>query len=212
MHTRLYIKTTFKDIYHSWGRFLAITIIIFLGVLLFVGIKSIGPNLELTINEYVRSHQLSDLQVVSSAGLTTADQKLAQKIIGAQVELGHSWTYHDTKHDQNLQVYSYQAQNQQNQLTLRQGRYPKKSSEALINVKLKKFYPLNKTLQINNRQLRRQRYRIVGYINSPLYVDQQDYDSAQGQLDGYVYLPATNFLSQTYSIMYLRFKDLNDLS
>lgn len=50
-----------------------------MAVLLFVGIKSVGPNLETSIQNYVEKQNTSDLQIVGTAGLTKDDQTLAKK-------------------------------------------------------------------------------------------------------------------------------------
>lgn len=53
MKNKAYLRSTFLDIKNSIGRFIAITVIILLGVLLFVGIKAIGPDLQLTADNYL---------------------------------------------------------------------------------------------------------------------------------------------------------------
>ena len=211
MKKQTYLMTTLRDIHQGLGRFFAIVVIVFLGVLLFVGIKSIGPNLETTINSYIDTQKVSDLQVVTTAGFTKKDQQLVQQIKSAQVQLGYSWPYHERQHNQNLQIYSYKANSPQNKLTLIKGTFPKTKKEVVIDETLCKNYPLNSTLIINSQRLKQHSYRVVGYVQSPIYIDQKERgrtNLGDGNLSGYIYLPQKNFTDTAYSIMYIRFADL----
>ena len=44
MKTKTYLKASFREIKQSKGRFIAIVLIIMLGTLLFVGVKTAGPS------------------------------------------------------------------------------------------------------------------------------------------------------------------------
>lgn len=211
MKKHTYLMTTLRDIHQGLGRFFAIVVIVFLGVLLFVGIKSIGPNLETTINSYIDTQKVSDLQVVTTAGFTKKDQQLVQQIKSAQVQLGYSWPYHERQHNQNLQIYSYKANSPQNKSTLIKGTFPKTKKEVVIDETLSKNHPLNSTLIINSQRLKQHSYRVVGYVQSPIYIDQKERgrtNLGDGNLSGYIYLPQKNFTDTAYSIMYIRFADL----
>lgn len=214
MKKNLYLRTTFKDIRQSLGRFIAIILIIFMGVLLFVGIKSVGPNLEETVDQFVKEHTLSDIQLVGTQGLTKEDQKIAETITGTEADLGYSFPSIEEDQELNLQIYSYSEDYAQNQLTLVQGDYPENIQEILVDVALQEAYPLNSTIQLKNDQLKENTFKVVGYIESPLYVDTSEKGLTtvgDGHLDGYVYLLEEAFDSDSYSIMYLRFTDLNEL-
>lgn len=211
MKTKLYLRSTFTDIKHSLGRFIAVILIILMGTLLFVGIKSVGPNLEATVTQYIKKQKLSDLQVIGTSGLTQTDQKIAEKVAGAQVELGYSVPYTDKKNSLDLQLYSYDRSSQQNQLTLTSGQWPKGTKEILLDTQLKNKYKLNQTVMLKSDQLKGQRFKVVGFVDSPLYVDKTERGATtvgDGELDGFVYLPKNNFSAEAYSIMYIRFKDL----
>lgn len=211
----LYLRSTFRDIRHSLGRFIAIILIIFMGVLLFVGIKSVGPNLEETVQDHVTKYAVSDLQLVGTAGLTEKDRQLAETVKGTSAELGYSFPYTEEKQDLNLQVYSYNKEKKQNKLLLKDGSYPKTDQEILVDSQLQQEYPLQSQLTIKDDQLKQQTFTVVGHIESPFYIDQSERGNTtvgDGSLDGFVYLPETAFDSEAYSIMYLRFADLQDLA
>lgn len=54
MKNQLQFRLLGRKIRGSWGRFVAIALIIMLGVLLFVGIKSSGPDLYRNATIYLR--------------------------------------------------------------------------------------------------------------------------------------------------------------
>ena len=66
-------KDTFRELKKSVMRFLAILIIIFLGVGFYVGISATSPNMLWTADEYFSNQNLMDFRVLSTYGLTDAD-------------------------------------------------------------------------------------------------------------------------------------------
>lgn len=67
---KTYLKSALRDIRFSLGRFIAIILIILMGVLLFVGVKSVGPDLTASAQREIDQNQMSDLQIISTGGLT----------------------------------------------------------------------------------------------------------------------------------------------
>lgn len=212
MQTRLYLQTTFRDIRQAIGRFIAIILIILMGVLLFVGIKSIGPNLEETVDHFVTTQRVSDLQISGTAGLTEQDRAVVEKMHGVQAELGYRIPYRDEARDVNLQLYNYQPTARQNRLTLTDGRYPQRTNEILVDNAVKTHYRLGQRVTIKSQQLLTHRFKVVGYVDSPLYIDRKERGTVpvgDGQLDGFMYLPQKAFAPQPYSVMMVRFSDLD---
>ena len=75
---KTYNKSIKREIASSKARFISIMAIIFLGVAFYAGIKSSGPDLEKTINDYFNERGLMDSKVVSSLGLDENDLKLLE--------------------------------------------------------------------------------------------------------------------------------------
>ncbi|MHC5374714.1 FtsX-like permease family protein [Enterococcus sp. LJL120] len=214
MKNKLYLRSLFRDIRDTLGRFVAIILIIFMAVLLFVGIKSVGPDLEQTVDEFVSQKNISDVQIIGTAGLTEEDQAIAEET-GATAELGYSFAYDDEEENIDLQVYSYDETSSQNNLSLIEGRLPKAANELVLNESLAEIYPLGSTLMIQNDQLEETEFQVVGFVESPIYVSENEFGSSNvgdGTLDGYAYLSEDAFSAgDTYSIMYLRFDSLAEL-
>lgn len=89
MKNKTYLKASLREIIYSKGRFIAIVLIILLGTLLYVGIKATGPILNHSASQFVDKQELSNLQIVSTGGLTKRDEEAAAEIPDAEVESGY---------------------------------------------------------------------------------------------------------------------------
>lgn len=181
-----------------------------MGVLLFVGIKSVGPDLETTVNDYVKENKVSDLQVQATLGLTEKDKELAESIGDTKAQLAYSFPYVDEADDLNLQIYSYEEKEDQNLLKVTDGHLPEKEDEVVVDFLLADEFKLGDTLEIKEDTLKKQKLKIVGFVQSPLYIDDSTRGTTtvgDGQLDGFVYLPIANFEADAYSILYVHFSN-----
>ncbi|MEL1206130.1 hypothetical protein, partial [Staphylococcus epidermidis] len=93
---------------------------------------------------------------------------------GVQAELGYRIPYRDEARDVNLQLYNYQPTARQNRLTLTTGRYPQRTNEILVDNAVKTHYRLGQRVTIKSQQLLTHRFKVVGYVDSPLYIDRQE--------------------------------------
>lgn len=93
----VYLKSSFKEISSSKGKFISIILIILLGTMLFVGVRSTGPDLSNSASSYVNNYHLADLQIISTMGLTEEDVQILQKEENLVVEAGFSATYEKIK-------------------------------------------------------------------------------------------------------------------
>ena len=73
MKHRTYFKASLREIKQSKGRFFSIMMIIFLGVFLFVVVKASAPSLQNSANKELKDLKASDIQVISTGGLTKKD-------------------------------------------------------------------------------------------------------------------------------------------
>ncbi len=215
MKTNLYLKTVWRDIRDSFGRFAAIVIIIFMSVLLFVGIKSIGPDLNRTADQLIKTQKVSDLQVVSTGGLTENDLEAVTAVAGVTAELGQRLPIHEEKQQLNLQVYSYAGTDGQNHPIITKGRLPKAADEILIDRVLADRYPLETTITLEDEQLKNTTFTVVGFADSPIYVDDRERgvtNIGDGQVSGFAYVPQAAFKNENYSILYVSFNELAKLA
>ncbi|MFD1464821.1 FtsX-like permease family protein [Lapidilactobacillus mulanensis] len=214
MKNQLQFHLLHRKIRGSWGRFIAIVLIIMLGVLLFVGIKSSGPDLYNNATAYLKSQKASDVQIMSTTGLTDRDVQLAEKMTGAQVQPSKSVDAISSKNSDTIQLYSYAKKDQLNQLYLIKGHLPRKANQIVLdNLASENNYQIGDTIKLTNDQLKRQTYRIVGFATSPLFIHQSSRGTTtvgDGTVDYFAYTATANFKASVYSSVYLRFTSLQN--
>ncbi len=89
---RVFRKEIFRSITHSWGRFLAIGIIVALGTGFYAGLRMTGPDMELAADEYYDGTNLYDLRVLSTMGMTDDDVAALQEVEGVKAAMPASVT------------------------------------------------------------------------------------------------------------------------
>lgn len=216
MKNRTYVKASFREITQSKGRFVAISLIIFLGTMLFVGVKAAGPILNYSASQYVDNQNLADLQIISTLGITEDDEALAQEIPDAQVEAGYQFYYASAKKNEVVQVFSYNEADQQNQLVLKEGRLPTNKTEIILdNLAKKDGYKVGDTFSIDNEeQLKNKEYTVVGFADSPLFISttERGYSNVgNGTVNYFAFLPESNFKAEVKSVLYIRFTNVKGL-
>ena len=214
MKNKTYLKASLREIIYSKGRFISIVLIILLGTLLYVGIKATGPILNHSASQFMDKQELSNLQIISTGGLTKEDEKLAETVPNAEVESGYQLFYADSDKNQVVKLYSYDKDNQQNQLIVKSGHLPKKDNEIVLDEKAKEEgYRLNQTYKIDQPdQLKRKNFKIVGFVQSPMYISTEERglsNVGNGSVDFFAYLPENNFSSEIKSVIYLRFSNVD---
>lgn len=211
MKYRTYFKASLRAIKQSKGRFFSIMMIIFLGVFLFVGVKAAAPSLQNSANQELRDLKTSDIQVISTGGLTKKDVQSLKKL-KATIDPGYLLYDADVKNNKVYELLSYHK-NQLNQLKVKSGHLPKADNEIVMDAKAKKAgYHLGQTLTFDlPDDLRQKTYQLVGFVDSPLFVSNNERGAStvgNGSVDYFVYVPKENFKAEVYSTIYLTFSDL----
>ncbi|WP_125768084.1 ABC transporter permease [Lapidilactobacillus wuchangensis] len=215
MKQKLQFKRLQRQIQNNLGRFLAIVLIILLGVLLFVGIKSSGPDLYQHAEVYLQRQQASDVQLISTTGFSTTDVKKLQDQPQLQVEAGQNLTALTTKNNQTVALLSLPKT--LNQLQVTQGRLPKTAQEVVLDAEAKRAgYRLGQTYQLQKTTgLARTTFKIVGFVASPLYLNKTSRGTTtigDGTINHFAYVTTANFTSKVATRVYLRFPKLASLN
>ena len=185
-------KKLWRDIYQRMGRFIAIVLIIFLGVLLFVGVRGIGPALKDSAISMVNQQQLADLQVTSSAGFTQADQQALTKAAAVKME---RLKFRQVQTTASQVVNLYSLPQHFNQPLITSGRLPNKASEVLLDkhAQTKFNYRLGQKLHLTAATgFKAQTLTIVGFANAPQYIDNTQRGAAtigDGTVSFFAYAP-----------------------
>lgn len=215
MKQKLQFKRLWRQIQTNLGRFWAIVLIILLGVLLFVGIKSSGPDLYHHAEVYLQQQQASDVQLVSTTGFTTQDVQKLRRQAQLQVESGQALTALTAKNNQTVALLSLPKK--LNQLRLTQGRLPAQPQEVVLDTEAKQAgYRLGQTYRLQKTTgLARQSFKIVGFVDSPLYLNKTSRGTTtvgDGTINHFAYIQTTNFTTKVATRVYLRFPELASLN
>lgn len=207
-------RNMWREIGANKGRFIAIVLIILLGTLTFVGIQGAGPGLTDSMDQTVKNEHLSDVQLFSSTGFTAADVRTAEKISGAQAELAKFKYVTGGKDDWAIALYGYQKTAKQNQLVLRSGHLPKQANQVVLDQRAKADYgyKLGQTLTFSkDAKLKQRTYKIVGFADSPQYVDNNERGAANvgdGKVRFFAYIPAKQMNLTVATQLNVRFASL----
>ncbi|MFC6176305.1 ABC transporter permease [Companilactobacillus huachuanensis] len=209
-------RNMLRDIKKSKGRFIAIILIIMLGVLIFVGVKAAGPSLNDSLDKTVSDKNLSDIQMLSTTGFSETDLKLAREVPGAQVEATKFKYVIGGKSKVAVALYGYDESSKQNQLIMRSGRLPENNNEVVLdkNAKSKYGYKLGQKFRFaNDSGLNQKSYKIVGFADSPQYIDNQSRGStniADGQVQLFAYIPENQLNMSVATMLDVHFDSLKD--
>lgn len=211
----------FREIWRTKARFLSIFAIIALGVGFFVGIKATGPDMLDTADHYYKQHELMDLKVVSTYGVTednialmkqVPDVDVVQPGYSADVSLGDTGLI--------AKVFSYKSEDELNRYRLVSGRLPEHSGEIAIdnNHHMTRNFSLGDTVTFTNPDpevdlsdtFNTVSYKVVGIVNSPQYVETIGRGSSRigkGTTDAFVLIPEEDFNLSVFTEAYISFKD-----
>lgn len=200
MKYRALWKDTFREIPKSVMRFLAIMIIIFLGVGFFVGISATSPDMIKTVDQYFDEQNLMDFRVQSTYGLTEQDIDALNNLDNATVQSHYAYDFLVEDYSETIRLYSYDTNNGQaiNQYHIAEGRLPKATGEIALDT-LKSFLTdteIGDTIRLvpgkqngaPENHLALQTFEVVGFVNTPLYITHTARGNTtvgNGSLDGF---------------------------
>ncbi|MDR1542073.1 MAG: ABC transporter permease [Clostridiales bacterium] len=203
-------KDVFREIKHTFGRFMGILTIVALGVAFFSGLGATGIDMKLTGDDYFDSQELMDIRVISTYGLTEKDLKAIAAAPGVNaVNPAYSMDALVMRNEESyiLKVHSITSLNG---LVLLYGRMPENRAEALVEadfiyrlgVSVGDVVTLRSGVDTDIRaSLRTDKFRIVGVVRSPYYVSRERGSGSigDGSIDYFCYIPPENFLQSVYS-------------
>ncbi|MBR1392108.1 MAG: ABC transporter permease [Lachnospiraceae bacterium] len=194
------MKTTLREIKSSLGRYLAILLIIALGVGFFAGLKVTHKVMVHTADLYLSSLNFYDFRLISTIGFdeTTAellsgeaDVKAAEGVKSADILV----TMPDGRE---AAVKTISVPEQVNQTELLSGRMPEQKNECVVDAALARSASVGETLTLADtnesgdlEKFNFREFTIVGVVRSSLYIryDRGTTSIGNGSLDGFIYLP-----------------------
>lgn len=129
---KTYVRAIWRDIQSPIGRFMALLIIIFLGVGFYVGVKAAGPSMVATADRYYHRTHLADITVLSTHGLNSDDLTYL-KGKAPLVEGVKALTVNMEEPSASLNVMAFRKNQQLNQLVVKKGHLPKTAKEIVLD-------------------------------------------------------------------------------
>ena len=215
MKKRALRKEFFMEIRKSLPRFLSIFFIVALGTAFFSGIQAAAPDMRYSGDAYYDENRLMDLKVVSTLGLTQDDVDELDALSGIEYAEGSYLCDVLTGDEENQKALRFESLSENlNLVTVEEGRLPEKTGECLMDYEYaqKYGYQTGDTLHIqeereeeNDAVLKTDTYTITGICSSPLYIafSRGNTDIGNGEISGFVYVPAETFDTDYYMQIYM---------
>lgn len=201
MMNRGLIKSTFREIKTSFGRYMAILLIVALGVGFFAGLKVAYEAMLYTGNDYLEEHRLFDYHLLSTFGFDEdTAQKMEQQFSSGDVLAEGSKTVDVLMTDDSgteLVLKTIERPEKVGLPEITVGRLPENAAECLVDEHGFDESAIGKQLTVsdNNEKsdadcFKVKEYTIVGLVRSPLYIMYQRGTTSvgSGSIDAYVYL------------------------
>ena len=198
-------KNLRQSILKSFGRYVAIAMIIALGAGLFMGLLMTKTDMVATGQVFMDEQKMFDLRMVSNYGWSEEYVEKFAALSG--VEDAEGLIYLDliarTGQTEEDSVYRFYAIPERlNKLALRGGRMPEKDNECLADGFYADDSILGTTVTISKSNdedsleaVRYETFTIVGYVATPLYMDMNRGTTSvgSGSLENFYYIPADAF-------------------
>lgn len=222
-------KDIWIEIWNNKARFLALFAIILLGVGFFGGIKATGPNMLDTADQYYADYKLFDLKVLSNFGIEEKDVEVLNEI--EDIKATPMRTIDIDMQEEEFLVKLYPLQDEKespNQYAIISGRLPEKSGEITLdaNQVFESKFKVGDMIRFNHEiakdeedtegseievdsaiALEEQAYKVVGFVNSPVYIDRINRGNTQvgkGNLDGFGVVFEEDIYGEIYTETYVQ--------
>ena len=208
-------KNIFREIARTKNRFFSIFTICAIGVGFFSGVRATGSDMKITADNYYDAHELFDLRVMSTFGLTDGDLSALEQVDGVSEAQGSKYSdlmfIYDGR-DYNTRVFSWNETAKLNRIDILEGRFPQADNECILNVrKMNGQIGIGEKLVLTDPSdnedfpLKNKEYTIVGLFDTPMYISSTQRGSTtigDGSLDAFVYIPESNFTQEVYTEIY----------
>ena len=204
-------KELFREIRGSFTRFLSIFVMVALGCMFLVGLRSAAPDMRKTSDEYFDRQNFMDIQILSTLGLTSEDIEAFSQVNGVETAEG-GWSLDailsTADSDRVIKAISL-SHDGINAPILTQGRLPETADECAVEQKLLDYFGANVGDQVTITPgddfadaLSGKTFTITGVVQSPLYISIERGTSSlgDGNVDAYVLLPEASFQLDYYTV------------
>lgn len=206
-------KLTLRSIKSSFGRFLAILLIVTLSVGFFSGLKITKSVMAETCNDYLSKQNFYDFRLLSTIGFTEDDVKTFQGDSNVRLAEGGKSVDSLIKFNEKTAAYKLIAMpNYINNPALVAGKMPSAENECLVDARVFSEDSIGKTIELSDENskdifdaVKTTKYTITGTANSPLYLgnNRGTANIGSGMLTGFIYIQPENFTGKYFTELYL---------
>lgn len=216
------LRDSIKEIKNTYKRFISILVMAFLGVGFFAGLRAASPDMLDTIDKFYRDSQVFDIKILSTLGLTESDIDALKNIDGVENVAGSYEVDGKIKLDKKEIITKLITVGDINKPILLDGNLPQNADECAVeesfleanNKKIGDIIQVDveKTKNDNGDEieyLKNNQLKIVGTIQSPLYVSRDRGTSklGNGKINYYMYISKDNInANEIYTSVYITAK------
>lgn len=217
---KVLMKDAFLEIKNTYKKFLSILLMAFLGVGFFAGIRATSPDMKKTIDNYYNDSSVYDIKIQSTLGLTDDDINALKNIEGIDKDEVYGTYSQDVLINLGeTEVVSkiHAISDKINKVNLLEGNMPVSNNECLVESSFLQFTnkKIGDYIEIDDSDdvFKEDSLKIVGSINSPLYISQDRGTSklGSGKVNYYMYTLEDNFDLDVYTEIYLKASDTAEL-
>ena len=208
------LTSSFRKIKNNFKRFLSLLCMALLGVGFYAGIQAASPDMLNTLDSYLDTQNVYDIEIVSTLGLAENDLEEIRKIEGVDVAQGTYSKDAIMKTDKEEYVVKMIGINENiNKVSLIEGNLPNENNEIVVENDFLQENDL-KIGDIINFEGDEQEYKIVGTVESPLYfgISRGTTTLGKGQIDYYIYAKEDIFNQEYYNNIYLTVKNAKEMT
>ena len=223
---KAYGKSILRSATRSRARFFAIFAIVALGAGFAAGIFSAAPQMRSTVDDYLDSQNVMDIELISTLGFSDADAAACAAAGGVEAVMP-SW-YEDAMsrigtEDVALRIHALpekgaldSSADSMNRPTLVSGRWPQSADECVLGEKKivpQKMLSIGDSVTVEEQsgtgRLGGKSFTIVGFVRSGMYLSYTlgSTQVGNGQLTHFLYVLPEAFGSSDYNCMFVRVKD-----
>lgn len=209
------IKTTFREIKSSLGRYIAILAIVALGVGFFAGLKVMRPAMISTGDAYFKSLEFFDYRLLSTLGFEAEDVEAIGKVDGVKKAAGsiNADALVVSDRDSDFVLHGLSITDGVNELQLSEGRMPEAPDECVVDASVYTGEDIGQFLVLSDTnskdtldQFKYKKYKIVGTVQSPLFLnfDRGSTSLGNGSVSGFFCIPENGFDVDYYTEIYVK--------
>lgn len=212
------LRSSFREIRQSLGRFLAILAIVGLGVGFFAGLRMCQPEMIQTGRDFLDAQSFHDFQLMSTLGYTQEDVDAFAALDGIASAQGAVFTdfmaLDEEGHEHVLKAHSLVDGINVPHLTA--GRMPEAPNECLGDARSFSKDDIGKAVTVSPSNdedtqdlLAYDSYTLVGLMFSPAYLNYERGTTSlgSGSVDAFIYVPEEGFDTEAYFEIYLSIPD-----